>query len=147
VHDDLMDRVVPFELPLAADPASVAVARHHLASILARIGAPDHVRDAGILAVSELVTNAVQHGREPISIRVTPMTRTVRVAVSDGSSRPPKPRSRARSRPLASDRRSGNHGRGLTIVAMVANQWGCSPAVQSAGKTVWCDLALDRPGA
>jgi anti-sigma regulatory factor (Ser/Thr protein kinase) len=139
-----MDRVMPLELPLSADPASVGLARRYFTSVTAAAGVPDGVRQAGALAVSELVTNAVLHGREPITLRVTPMPRTVRVAVTDGSDHPPEPRARTRRNPLRVDRRSGDHGRGLTIVESVADRWGCSPAVQSSGKTVWCDLAVVR---
>ena len=142
MRDDVMDRVAPFELPLPAEPASVGLARRYFGSVAADAGLPEDVRCAGAFAVSELVTNAVQHGRAPITLRVTAMPRTLRVAVTDGSNRPPKLRSRARTRPLASDRRSGNHGRGLAIVETVADRWGCAPSVQSPGKTVWCDLSV-----
>ena len=140
-----MDRVAPFELPLPATPASVGLARRYFASVTADAGVPEEIRVAGALAVSELVTNAVLHGGEPITLRVTAMPRTVRVAVSDGSNRPPTPRSR--TRPLRRDRRSGDHGRGLTIVETVTDRWGCAPGLQAPGKTVWCDLSVGRPDA
>jgi len=147
VRGDLMDRVAPYELPLPADPASVGVARRYFSSIVAAVGLPDDVGQAGALAVSELVTNAVLHGREPITLRVTTMPRTIRVAVSDGSDRPPEPRRRTRARPIGTDRGSGDHGRGLNIVETLADRWGCAPSVQSPGKTVWCDLTVSRPRA
>ena len=144
MRGDLMDRVAPHELPLPADPTSVGVARRYFGSVTAAAGVPEDVRRAGALAVSELVTNALLHGGEPITLRVTPLSRTVRVAVSDGSSRPPTPNPRDRSRPIGGNRRSDDHGRGLAIVESIADRWGCSPAVQSSGKTVWCDLSVDR---
>lgn len=140
-----MDRVAPHEIALPADSTSVAVARRYFMSIAADAELPTEVRDAGVLAVSELVTNAVVHGRDPISLRVTPLARNVRVAVTDGSNRPPKPRPRSRERPIASDRGSGDHGRGLAIVESLCDQWGCAPAVQTPGKTVWCNLVVGRP--
>jgi anti-sigma regulatory factor (Ser/Thr protein kinase) len=139
-----MERVIPHELPLAASTASVAVARRYFASIALDADLPARVRHSGALVVSELVTNAVLHGREPITLRVTTMPRTVRVAVTDGSGRPPVRRRRVPGRPLSVDAGSTDHGRGLAIVARVAQQWGCEPAVQVTGKTVWCDLAVDR---
>jgi hypothetical protein len=41
-------------------------------------------------------------------------------------------------RPTADD----IHGRGLQLVAMMADQWGTRPT--PAGKSVWCVLALSR---
>jgi anti-sigma regulatory factor (Ser/Thr protein kinase) len=141
---DLIDRVAPHALPLPAAPTNVGVARRYFTSVTAAAGIPEEVRRAGALADSELVTNAVLHGGEPITLRVTPLSRAVRVAVSDGSSSMPTPRPSDRPRPLGRDRRSGDHGRGLAIVETVADRWGCSPAVQSSGTTVWCDLSVDR---
>lgn len=138
-----MDRIAPHEIPLPAEPASVGAARRYFAAVAADAQLPADVRDAGELAVSELVTNAVLHGGDPITLRVTTLPRTVRVAVSDGNSRPPELRRRSWRRRPTSDRRSEDHGRGLAIVARVADQWGCAPAVHARGKTVWCNLAVD----
>ena len=138
-----MERIAPHELPLAAEPASVAAARRYLVAIADDVGLPGDVRDAGVLAVSELVTNAVLHGRDPITLRVTTLPRTVRVAVTDGSNRPPRPRPRTRTWSSGSDQRSRDHGRGLAIIESLTEQWGCAPAVQAPGKTVWCSLRVD----
>jgi len=141
---DLMERVIPHELALAASPESVADARRYFASVASDVDLPQRVREFGALVVSELVTNAVLHGREPITLRVTTMPRTVRVAVSDGGVRPPVRRRRIPGRPLSVDAGSADHGRGLAIVEGLSQKWGCEPAVQTPGKTVWCDLAVDR---
>jgi anti-sigma regulatory factor (Ser/Thr protein kinase) len=137
-----MDRIAPHEIPLPAEPASVAVARRYFVGIAVDAGLPADVRDAGVLAVSELVTNAVLHGSDPITLRVTTLPRTVRVAVTDGSNRPPKPRPRVRTWAPGGNRRT-DHGRGLTIVENLCHEWGCAPSVQSPGKTVWCNLTVD----
>jgi anti-sigma regulatory factor (Ser/Thr protein kinase) len=59
------------ELELPSEPTSVRVARHAVAAVARRIGAPE----ADVkLAVSEAVSNAVTHGfrdREPGTIMVT----------------------------------------------------------------------------
>jgi len=122
------------ELSLLADATSVARARRYFSRVVTASGVPSSVRAAGTLAVSELVTNAVVHGKEPITLRITTLPRVVRVAVSDGSDHPPEPRSRRRG--------GAEHGRGLRIVADLAEQWGCEPRVQAPGKTVWCNLAM-----
>jgi anti-sigma regulatory factor (Ser/Thr protein kinase) len=137
-----MDRVVPYELPLPAAAGSVGRARRYFAHIARDRRLPSAVRDAGTLVVSELVTNAVVHACSPITLRVTSMPRTLRVAVTDGSDRPPSPRRRRSDRPIATDRDPADHGRGLTIVERVAQQWGCEPSVQTPGKTVWCNLVI-----
>ena len=147
VREDLMDRIAPHELPLAGRAGERGRRPAGTSSRIADdAGLPADVRDAGVLAVSELVTNAVLHGRDPITLRVTTLPRTVRVAVTDGSNRPPAARPAAAD---AADRHAtggrGNHGAGLTIVERVAEQWGCAPAVQAPGKTVWCNLRVDRP--
>jgi anti-sigma regulatory factor (Ser/Thr protein kinase) len=130
----VVDRVVAQEVTLRATPASVALARHHFATVAGGSNMPVSVRDAGELAVSELVTNAIVHGADPITLRVTAFDRMVRVAVSDGDPQPPRPGRRdAQLR--------AEHGRGLAIVASVCDRWGCDPAVLGPGKTVWCDLS------
>jgi anti-sigma regulatory factor (Ser/Thr protein kinase) len=134
-----MDRVAPHELPLPARADSVSVARRYFAGIAHDRSLPRPIREAGSLVVSELVTNAVLHGRDPITLRVTALPSTLRVAVSDGSDRLPATRGH-RSRPTG----AAEHGRGLAIVARVADQWGCEPSVQTPGKTVWCVLSIGR---
>jgi len=146
VLEDLMERIAPYELPLPAEPASVATARRYFVAIADDAGLPADVREAGALAVSELVTNAVLHGHDPITLRVTTLPRTVRVAVTDGSNRPPRPRPRSRTWSSGHDQRSRDHGRGLSIIESLTDQWGCAPAVQMPGKTVWCSLRVDPPG-
>jgi anti-sigma regulatory factor (Ser/Thr protein kinase) len=132
-----MDRVAHHQLPLGADVASVAVARRYFTTVAKAAGVPSEVRDAGALAVSELVTNAVLHGCEPIMLQVTTLPRTVRVAVTDGSSHQPLPR------PLGRPGRS-ERGRGLAIVADIAERWGCESQLQAPGKTVWCSFVVRR---
>jgi anti-sigma regulatory factor (Ser/Thr protein kinase) len=142
-----MDRVTPYELPLRACADSVGVARRYFASIARERALPAALRDAGSLIVSELVTNAVVHGSDPITLRVTPMPRTLRLAVSDGCDRPPTPRLRSSEHPIAADPESADHGRGLAIVDGLADQWGCEPSVQTPGKTIWCHLSISPDDA
>lgn len=114
--------VLPFH------PTAVREAR----SIVRRCGdglTSDLVDDAELLA-SEVVTNAVRHGRPVIELAVAVDAASLTVRVSDGSGRLPAVRASARDEPS---------GRGLRMVEQVAAEWGVEPA-STAGKTVWFRL-------
>jgi len=90
--------------------------------------------DTALLLVTELVTNAVRHGGDPVHVQVTDQPEHVRVDVMDGGSGVPV-------------RLSGvdpwaESGRGLLLVDLLANGWGTGPGCQpGAGKSVWFELA------
>ncbi len=77
-------------LPLSASPRAVADARRWVRDICVELGREDLVECAE-LGVSELTTNAVLHGAEPIAVRVRGTTSHPRIEVIDGSSQPPTP--------------------------------------------------------
>jgi anti-sigma regulatory factor (Ser/Thr protein kinase) len=83
------------------------------------------------LVVSELVTNAWQCGARRIQLSLEFPAGVVRVVVEDDG--PGTPRKQDAT---AQD----THGRGLTIVAALAQGWGVDPA--SAGKRVWAEFAV-----
>ncbi|MEU0008451.1 ATP-binding protein [Streptomyces sp. NPDC006314] len=127
------------QLEIRPDPAEVGRARRWARSRLAGSGieADEPLAENLILLVSELVTNAVVHTGRPAVLRLSlpgPATpaapsATVRVEVSDTSSRAPVPR-------CASGDATG--GRGLALVDCLADRWGWSP--EGAGKSIWCEL-------
>ncbi|MGA8845443.1 MAG: SpoIIE family protein phosphatase [Nocardioides sp.] len=104
-----------------------AVAREAISAHLLTCGVPAGVRDDVVLAVSELVTNAVLYASPPLSLRVACADQSVLVEVVDRTSLRPR-----RQRPTDDD----EHGRGLNIVAAVTSSWGTRRA--GAGKAVWC---------
>jgi anti-sigma regulatory factor (Ser/Thr protein kinase) len=85
------------------------------------------------LGVSELVTNAILHGADPIQVRVRGTVEHPRVEVRDASvERPVLPG------PLAFDPDDDlllTFGRGLSIVARSSDAWGAE--IERDGKVVW----------
>ena len=93
--------------------------------------------DTLLLVLSELVTNAVQHGGAPIGIRIDCEGNGVRIEVSDAVANPGEVT--PRSEPVDG---SGG-GMGLRIVEAICVGWGAEANRSGAGKTVWAEL----PGA
>jgi anti-sigma regulatory factor (Ser/Thr protein kinase) len=98
-------------------------------------GLPAHVVQDALLVVSELVTNAVRHGRPDIVVSMRPTADGVRVAVQDAGPELP-----AAARAAAPDMPSG---RGLLIVEATAARWGVEAQRPGPGKTVWAELGAD----
>jgi anti-sigma regulatory factor (Ser/Thr protein kinase) len=129
-----MDRtavVAQRQLSLRAVPDAAPQAREALGALLA--DSPfAHRGDDGALAVSELVTNAVLHGREPVVLRLTRTQQCVRVEVEDGSPISP---SFSMLDPTAVT------GRGLMLISAASDRWGVEPIAE--GKQVWFELFPD----
>jgi anti-sigma regulatory factor (Ser/Thr protein kinase) len=113
---------------LASEPNEVAAARQHALDVCR--GRLDGRRcDDLALAVSELVTNAIRHGGDPVTLRVVPNEHAVRVEVTDGNPEltlPPGPTLLATGQ------------RGLRLVDAVCRAWGWHPV--EGGKCVWCEI-------
>jgi anti-sigma regulatory factor (Ser/Thr protein kinase) len=124
--------VTALAIDLPDDLAAAAGARDAVGPLLHRLGmSADRVRD-GLLVVSELVTNAVRHGRPPARLEVTGEPGRVLLRVHDAAPRPPAPRAATGDRP---------GGRGLHLVAALTADWGCTPHRDGPGKYVWAELA------
>jgi anti-sigma regulatory factor (Ser/Thr protein kinase) len=120
------DNVVETNLPRT--PASARTARELVNAHTTTLGAQQ--REDAALMVSELVTNALQHGIGTISLRVTVEASVVRVEVSDEG-----------NVALAPIPTPGAHGgRGLSIVDRLADDWG----VREGSTKVW--FRLGEPG-
>ncbi|MFF2997960.1 SpoIIE family protein phosphatase [Streptomyces sp. NPDC057950] len=87
------------------------------------------------LIVSELITNAIRYGHDPIQLRLV-LDRTLICEVSDTASTAPHIR-RAAS--------TDEGGRGLFLVAQCSHRWGTRHAL--AGKTIWAEQILDPVGS
>jgi anti-sigma regulatory factor (Ser/Thr protein kinase) len=86
--------------------------------------------DPVLLTVSELVANAVRHGRPPVHLKLRRSGGGVRVRVQDDDATPPAKRAAE-----AQD----ESGRGLLLVEAVAAETGVEQ-VPDDGKVVWAQI-------
>ncbi|MFF9126876.1 ATP-binding protein [Streptomyces sp. NPDC014889] len=128
----------PFRIrsTVPADPSWAAAVRRLVAGQLARLPLSADQRDGAVLATDELFANAVKHARtdpdDTVTVTVEGSAHTLRVTVADSSPVLPRPR------PAEATAESG---RGLAIVAALADDWGMSPPEPgSPGKRVWFTL-------
>ncbi|KUM94074.1 ATPase [Streptomyces cellostaticus] len=122
------DRVAVWELD--SEPTVVARARKYTGEQLTAWGL-DEAAFATELMVSELVTNAIRYGRPPIRLRLIHQDSTLICEVYDSSGTTPHMR-RARI--------FDEGGRGLLLVAQLAERWGTRH--DRIGKTVWAEQSL-----
>lgn len=99
-------------------------------------GVSDDELEDVLLIVTELVSNAADHGASPHALRLRHLTEPsrLRVEVDDASTDLPV---------LGVSRLSGNRGRGMVIVDRLAKNWGV--VLTSQGKTVWAEITCDQP--
>ena len=127
-----MSTLHPDEHRLAAEPRSVRAARRVVTDAVGD-ALPEGELEGVLLATSEVVTNALEHGAPPIDLRVDRAEDHIRVEVRDGS--PLRPRRRDEDVAPSEVR-----GRGMTIVERVTDRWGVDPLAD--GKSVWFELDL-----
>ncbi len=114
-----------------SDPGAPAAARRLAEAALAGADLCPVVLRHVKLLVSELITNAMQHGRPPIEFSLNFDEQCISVEVTDfGESMPVHPQSGG----------DPTRGRGLLIVSKIASQWGTRR--HQVGKTVWCDISF-----
>ncbi|MFB7462909.1 SpoIIE family protein phosphatase [Streptomyces sp. NPDC056224] len=121
------DRIAEWDV--APDPAAVSPVRGACSRRLAEWGLED-IAFTTELILSELLTNAIRYGTEPIRVRLL-YDRSLICEVSDGSSTSPHLR-----RAEATD----EGGRGLFLVAQFAERWGTRYTAR--GKIIWSEQAL-----
>jgi anti-sigma regulatory factor (Ser/Thr protein kinase) len=115
------------------DAASAAVVREQISvDLAARSVTRDSVEDV-LLVATELVGNAVVHSPDAGDLDVAWDVdgATVIVRVHDGSSVEPQRRTAGRD---------ASNGRGLAIVAAIANEWGVNHVAR--GKQVWARVPV-----
>ncbi len=87
--------------------------------------------EIALLILSELVTNAVMHGAQPIQVVVSGEAGKLRIDVADGDTHAPRP-----GLHFGNAVRTG--GRGLRIVNALSEQWGTT--IHEHGKSVWAEV-------
>jgi anti-sigma regulatory factor (Ser/Thr protein kinase) len=103
------------ELSLPADPAAVRQARDVVRAALLRWHVP-HLVEVCVLAVSELVTNALRYGRPPIGLRLRRASKKIELEVADEGG------GAAGAPPMPEADELAESGRGLGIVRAVADE-------------------------
>jgi anti-sigma regulatory factor (Ser/Thr protein kinase) len=132
-----------FTQRLSPTPRGARLARHLALNQLHTWGIPHgtDASDAVALVVAELAANAVTHGRVPgrdFELRLSLVTGSVRIEVSDMCTgpRPPAPGALRMPAPLEDD------GRGLALVAVLADRWEVLDREPQPGKTVRAEVDL-----
>jgi anti-sigma regulatory factor (Ser/Thr protein kinase) len=110
-------------------PSAVHEARHRTGAVLSRWRCQRELIEDAVLVVSEVVTNAVEHGAGQVRVRLLRRHASVRIEVQDDSPIPPV---------LLALGRTAERGRGLHIVTRLAARWGSRRT--TAGKVVWAEL-------
>ncbi|MEU2923794.1 SpoIIE family protein phosphatase [Streptomyces sp. NPDC007251] len=127
------DRVAEWDVP--SDPAAIPPLRAGAARRL-RVWQLDDISFTTELILSELVTNAVRYGSEPIRLRLLLDRDSLICEVADGSSTSPHMRRAATT---------DESGRGLFLVAQFAQRWGVRYTPR--GKVIWSEQSLQAPEA
>ncbi|WP_433858808.1 SpoIIE family protein phosphatase [Streptomyces kronopolitis] len=120
--------VADWEVP--SDPAAVAPVRSACLEMLESWGLTA-IRFTTELILSELLTNAIRYGAQPIRVRLL-LDRSLICEVSDGTSASPHLRRAATT---------DEGGRGLFLVAQFAQRWGTR--YTPGGKVIWTEQSLD----
>ncbi|GHD88517.1 SpoIIE family protein phosphatase [Streptomyces naganishii] len=121
------DAIAEWEVP--ADPAAVSEVRAAVTRRLARWGL-EELTFTTELVLSELVTNALRYGGEPIRVRML-RDRTLICEVYDSGNTSPHLRYAATT---------DEGGRGLFLVAQLAERWGTR--YTPTGKVIWAEQPL-----
>jgi anti-sigma regulatory factor (Ser/Thr protein kinase) len=127
-------------LSLGLGPRGVQDARRWVVEVCTDIGRPE-LAECAELGVSELVTNALLHGRTPVTVRVRGTAEHPRVEVRDASPEPPLLPSKAYDGEDDEEDLLVTFGRGLSIVARCSTAWGAD--LEDDGKVVWFTPAAD----
>lgn len=103
--------------------------RQTAGAFLRRCRVSEPVAGVVVVAVSELVTNAVIHGEGEVVLRITVAVDVVRVSVTDHN---------PATAVLKEAGPDGESGRGIRLVDAISDAW------ESSGKETWCEFRYAR---
>ncbi|MFD6989394.1 ATP-binding protein [Streptomyces sp. NPDC059943] len=118
-----------FEVVVEPDRVRVAQIRRITMAFMRLWDVPAPLADDVQLVVSELVTNAVEHGHGSVGMRIRNTGSELSIEVTDENTAPARLRT------------AGDEdvcGRGLFLVAVLTREWG----VSDDGRTTWCTFRL-----
>ncbi|MFJ8922315.1 ATP-binding protein [Streptomyces sp. NPDC102415] len=129
-----------FAMRFSSTPRGARLARRLAGERLDAWGVPygSEAHDALLLTVAELSSNAVRHGHvsgRDFRLRLFAEGTAIRIEVTD---------TRGERLPTPTDPASPDQegGRGLLLVAALADRWGWYPCADGPGKTVWAVLEI-----
>ena len=123
------ERVLERTLPITPGAARLARAT---AQVACRAWSISSACEVVVLAVSELVGNAVRHGSGGrLTLRLSMTPRRLRLEVTDNAPGTPT----VRTPPAEAE-----GGRGLWLISELSTRWGVEPA--PPGKRIWVEVAL-----
>ncbi|MFJ3174130.1 SpoIIE family protein phosphatase [Streptomyces roseus] len=124
------DRIAEWEVPF--EPSAVGTMRALAMAKLEEWGLSE-LTFGTELVLSELITNAIRHGSEPVRVRLL-HDRVLTCEVFDGSSSSPR---------LHYAKTTDEGGRGLFLVAQLSRRWGARYTPE--GKVIWSEQPLPDP--
>jgi len=119
-------------LVLPPDPRSVGAARVFIQTHCAAAQLPNDTCDMAVLLTSEVVTNALLHGRSQVRLAVRIDQTGLTVQAGDDNSQHPQ---------TTTTDLGALGGRGLSILASLATCWGVHD--EPFGKIVWFRISTD----
>lgn len=123
-------------LHLTNDRRAPHIARHTIRTALLGHAHTPELTDTAELLTSELVSNSVKHSDGPVTVRLRSRLDAVRIGVMDNHPDLPDPL------PCTPDQ---DFGRGLYLVATLADAWGRYPvfghSCAPGWKVVWFELS------
>jgi anti-sigma regulatory factor (Ser/Thr protein kinase) len=114
----------------------VPTGRDRLTVVLAEWGLGGEAVEPTLLVVTELLSNAIDHGRSPVRLSVEYSGERVHVEVHDAAPEPPQLQPHDLLRP---------RGRGLQLVEALSSRWGWTS--DPPGKLVWADVPTEWPAS
>lgn len=118
-----------------ARPTSVSKSRRFVEEVTADL-APEF-REAIVLMVSELATNALVHATSGFEVRIERDATAVRTTVTDSGEGSPS---------LSNPDNTDPHGRGLLVVQELSDEWGTTVDPDTPGKSIWFSLDVRGEG-